>query len=472
MADEAAVRAGHEIFSSPQELASAVAGTLVFPGDRVCKRVVIDSRLDCRDAVFFALRGENVDGHSFALEAAKKKAAAVVLTRAYLEEHPESVRTISNAACAIVAVDETLAALHRAAVSYRRSRDATRIGVTGSNGKTTTKELIAAVLGTTGTTYYSRGNLNSETGLPLSVFELKAEHQYAVFEMGISKPGEMDQLVSVLEPDAAVITNIGSAHIEFFGDRDTIAREKKMVFSRFTGAQVAFIPAADRYSAFLAERVDARVVYFGPDVTPDFRGFTSLGLRGSELIWRGRTIRLSIPGDHNVSDALAAIAVGLEFGVPEGEIVAGIESVRPLFGRSEVAHGRVTCIRDYYNANPESLDAVLKLADAAEHAGPRVYVIGAMKELGAESDRAHADAVRRTGASRADRIVFFGDEFKPHREAIAELGRRARYLGEFDELVETLTAVLTGGELVLLKGSRGVALERLVEQVPILRTQN
>lgn len=472
MADEAAVRAGDRIFSSPQELAIAVAGTLVCPGDRVCKRVVIDSRLDCRDAVFFALRGENVDGHSFALEAAEKNAAAVVLTRAYLEEHPESVRAISNAACAIVTVDETLAALHRAAVAYRRSHDATRIGVTGSNGKTTTKELVAAVLGTSGTTYYSRGNLNSETGLPLSVFELKAEHQYAVFEMGISKPGEMDQLVSVLEPDAAVITNIGSAHIEFFGDRDTIAREKKMVFSRFTGAQVAFIPAADRYSAFLTERVDARVVYYGPDVTPEFRGFTSLGLRGSELVWRGRTIRLSIPGDHNVSNALAAIAVGLEFGVSEDEIVAGIESVRSLFGRSEVVHGRVTCIRDYYNANPESLDAVLTLADAAEHAGPRVYVIGAMKELGAESHRAHADAVRRTAASRADRIVFFGDEFKPHREAIAELGRRARYLGAFDELVETLEAVLTGGELVLLKGSRGVALERLVEQVPILRANN
>lgn len=432
-------------------------------GDGVIASVCIDTRSLVRDALFVALPGTRTDGHSFLAQAFAKGAAAALVRRSWWQERGEHFSRWVDRATLFV-VEEPLAALQELSIHYLdRFPEIIRIGITGSNGKTTTKELIAAVLAGVAETAYSGGNFNSEIGVPLSVFDLEGDETYAVFEMAMNNPGEMDLLARIVRPHYAVITNIGTAHIGQVGSRDGIAKEKKAILSQFDGAQTAVLPEEDEYFGYLQQGVEGTIVPYGREEFPGLEHAETRGVEGSTLLFSEGTINLHIPGAHNIHNALAAIRICQLLGVSFSAIKTGIEAVRQSFGRGEIISGDVTIIQDCYNASPESVRAAVELLKQAE--GRKVAVLGSMKELGSFAEESHIVVAREVLQSGVDRLFIFGEEFEMAAQELLEEDAVA-YTDSFDELSEMVTSFLEQGDTVLLKGSRSMELERLT---PVIR---
>jgi UDP-N-acetylmuramoyl-tripeptide--D-alanyl-D-alanine ligase len=370
---------------------------------------------------------------------------------------------------AFMVVDRGLAGLQALAAWYLDGFPRLlRIGITGSSGKTTVKEMVAAILSRSMNLAMNEGNLNSETGLPLSVFNVDGSHAAGVFEMGMNRRGEIAELAGVLRPSLALITNVGTAHIGILGSQAEIAKEKKEIFSRFGGSELGFVDEDEAYGAFLREGVAGRIESFGPRSTRGYRGSVSLGLDGTAVDWEGSRFTLPLPGAHNLRNALGAISLALAAGARPEDVPAGLGSIKPLFGRGEILRGRVTVIRDCYNANPESALAAIDFCDSVEWpGGRRVYALGSMLELGAGAEEAHAALGRALAASKADAVLLFGAETR----AALEAARRAGYRGDIfqtedpAEMAAAVEARLGSGDLLLLKGSRGMRMERFAEGV-------
>ncbi|MDR2477614.1 MAG: UDP-N-acetylmuramoyl-tripeptide--D-alanyl-D-alanine ligase, partial [Treponema sp.] len=399
--------------------------------------VSIDSRTAKEGSLFVALSGSASDGHRHIGGAFRAGADAAMV---------ESAKLASSGAAAIakdmgktlIVVDNTLRGLQDSARVYlEQFPGLLKIGITGSSGKTTAKEITAAIIGVEKNTVMNPGNYNSETGLPLAVFAVRPWHEAGVFELGMNRNGEIGELAAVLKPNIALITNIGSAHIGILGSKQAIAEEKKQIFSQL-GAGAALIPEDDEFRDFLAQGSGGRVCFYGPKSFTELGAIKDLGLGGSEITWDGQRIRFPLPGKHNLADALAALAIAREIPVSRGAIKRGLESARPLVGRGEIIRGRTTVIRDCYNANPESLGEALDFCDSLEWAGRRVYVIGDMLELGAASCFAHQEMGRRLAASRADMVFLYGTE----TEAAAALMAGKPYF--HTRRMEELSAALDG----------------------------
>jgi len=457
------------------ELAEAVDGNILTGGPASQDRnvssfssVVIDSRMVKSGSLFVALVGERQDGHDFVSVAFKAGARIALVSSSCMEKDGASLLAAAEKASgSLVVVENTLRALQAAAHAYvLRFPRLIRVGITGSSGKTTTKELTAAMIGIERRVVMNEGNLNSETGLPLSVFSIREADEIGVFELGMNRQGEISELASVLFPHIALITNVGTAHIGILGNRDGIAKEKKEIFSRFDGNQLALVPEADPYTSYLASGVRGTVKYWGPKSLATFGGARSLGLDGTEFVWDGKPVRLALPGAHNLQDALAAAAIAEAVGVSSQAIRAGIAAAKPLFGRGEILRGRPTVIRDCYNANPESMEAAISFCDSVEWLGRRVYVIGAMRELGANAESSHARLGELLAASKGDEIFLYGEETSA--SVFALKGRKTFFqTSDFELLSDRLAAALRPEDLLLLKGSRALALERLMERLPI-----
>jgi UDP-N-acetylmuramoyl-tripeptide--D-alanyl-D-alanine ligase len=455
-----------EALFAAAEAAEAVGGELV--GDRGARisSVAVDSRKAEAGSLFVALPGERTDGHAF-IGAALASGASCVFARADRRAEVLGGRELGAAGLAFVFVPDVLRALQALARSYRRRFPSLlRVGITGSSGKTTTKECVASILGRSRSVILNPGNLNSDIGLPLSIFGIGGRHEIGIFEMGMNRVGEMGELAEAFEPDLALVTNIGTAHIGILGSRQAIAEEKKKIFSRFDGRQCGFVWEDDAFNAFLKEGVRGEVLDFGTRSTMGLRVLRDAGLAGYELEWKGRSFRFPLPGRHNLLDAIGAAALSSRAGASDDDVAAGLASVKPLFGRSELMEGEYTILRDCYNANPDSTEAAIRLCDSVERAvGRRVYVLGSMLELGAESDAAHRRIGAAAGMSSADALFFFGAESKAAFEAARMAGFRglAIFETDFDRLLASLRGYLRAGDLVLLKASRGMALERLAE---------
>ncbi|MFQ3547159.1 MAG: UDP-N-acetylmuramoyl-tripeptide--D-alanyl-D-alanine ligase, partial [Termitinemataceae bacterium] len=355
------------LMTTPQLLA-ALQGTVLYShpnGFQGFTSVAIDSRKIQPGALFVALPGNQQDGHQY-IDAAFSAGAAIVLMQADRVQTFKD-NTILKAKATkgtIIVVENTLRALQDAAKSYlEQFPNLIKIGITGSSGKTTVKELTARIISQERSIIMNEGNLNSETGLPLSVFKVRQEHAVGVFEMGMNRQGEISELARVLSPHLALITNIGSAHIGILGSKDAIAQEKKAIFSQFSGKETALLPEMDSYVNYLKQDVAGKVVMYGPRSTVPFGGARSLGIEGFEILWDGQPVHLRLPGQHNVINAIAASAIALELGVSAESIRKGLASVKPLFGRSEILQGPVTIIQDCYNANPESAIAGIHSCD-------------------------------------------------------------------------------------------------------------
>lgn len=447
--------------------ADAAGGSVARGGDAIIERVATDSRDAGPGALFVALEGERVDGHAYARAAADLGASSVLVSAEWWAGPGRAA--LEGSAATVIAAPEPLPALQRAAASWRsRFPSLHRFGVTGSSGKTTTKELLAAILAQSVKVIKNPGNLNSEIGLPASVFLIRAEHEAAVFEMGINRPGEMEILAKVWEPDCAVVTNIGSAHIGVLGGtRAGIASEKKKIASLFDGSQALVYWEEDEYRDALVAGLKGKAYAYGPRSNDGFEGARDLGIDGWLVRYKGVEARFGLPGAHNLLDALAAIRAASLYGSGPEHVAAGLESVRPLPGRTMVRKGEVTVVDDCYNANAESVIASIAFCDSVEAAGRRIYVLGSMKELGDESRQAHAKVGRAAAASRADLTLFFGDEARDAYDAAiaAGAGQAAEFYERYEDLERAALAAIRPGDLALVKASRSMALERLVERL-------
>jgi UDP-N-acetylmuramoyl-tripeptide--D-alanyl-D-alanine ligase len=457
-----------------ETLAQAIGGEfLAFHGaEQGFSSVYIDSRTVKPGSLFIALPGASTDGHRFVEAAFKAGSSCAMVARSRLEDASLNLEASARkAGASLLVVENTLAGFHDAAKAYLAGFPGLlKIGCTGSAGKTTTKEIAAAMIGREKSVVMNRGNLNSETGLPLSVFEVRPCHEVGIFELGMNRPGEIAELARVLNPHIALITMIGSAHIEFFGSCEAILNEKKQIFSCFTGTETALIPEDDEFKDVMAEKIRGRVVFYGPKTLEELKKVEDQGLEGADVTWEGISVRFSLPGRYNLRNALAAAAIARMVPVSPAAIRGGLGAVKPLFGRSEILHGPVTVIRDCYNANPESMAEVISFCDGLDWPGRRVYVLGSMLELGEASVGAHCGIGRLLAASNADKVFFYGAETRVAAEALASAQAEGTGAGRkiacfhtdiINNLFRALEDYIRPGDLILLKGSRGCALEQL-----------
>src|SRR5574344_2246406 len=346
---------------SLEEILSATNGTCISSCSSFSfTSVATDSRQVADGTLFIPLIGEKQDGHAFIPQSAEKGASAVFICKKNYDADSKTYDALAQKypETTFITVNNTLSALQCAAAKYvEKFPSLIRIGVTGSSGKTTTKEIAASLLSQKYSVITNKGNLNSETGLPLSVFTIRPEHQIGLFEMGMNRVNEIKEIAGVLKPQYAIITNIGTAHIGILGSRQNIAAEKANIFNHLGKNGVAIIPYDDDFTKYLASRVEGKVVYYGEGAHDSTVKFVEdKGLDGTSFIVGGQPAVLPLPGKYNYKNAQAAIALGELLGLSPAQIVKGIKDMKPLFGRSEVLHGKYTIVQDCYNANPDSME--------------------------------------------------------------------------------------------------------------------
>jgi len=450
-----------ELFDAKEMSRSLNAKLLSYSKNSIISSVSIDSRSVKDGGIFFALSGSVTDGHCYVNMAFSSGARAAVVEASKLESYKLD-DIAREAGKDLIVVENTLKSLQDSARIYlEKFPSLLKIGITGSSGKTTTKEIASAIISCERNTVKNEGNLNSETGLPLSVFEVRKHHEVGIFELGMNRPGEISEIAGVLKPNIALVTNIGSAHIEYFGSKEKIVSEKKCIYSYLENDGVALIPESDEYAEYLADNVKARIKYFSEKKFNELESARSLGLEGTEIMWAGEKIRFSLPGRHCFDDALAAIAIAKEVPVSNNAIKQGLESVKPLFGRLEILYGFTTVIRDCYNANPESSARAVDFCDSLEWPSRKIYVIADMLELGENSASEHEKLGFLLSVSSAKKVFLFGNEIIKAARFLEENGKPFYQTSDINEMSRALESYINKGDLVLLKGSRGCALERL-----------
>ncbi|WP_294427912.1 UDP-N-acetylmuramoyl-tripeptide--D-alanyl-D-alanine ligase [uncultured Treponema sp.] len=469
------------------ETLEAVGGVLLngdFPSENFCfTSVQTDSRLVVEKSLFVPLIGENQDGHLYVPQALEKGASAVFVSKKTSKNLLEDLKkqAENNKNVAFILVENTMRALQKAAECYvRKFPRLIRCAVTGSSGKTTTKEIASSILRQKFSVIATKGNFNSETGLPLSVFNIRSEHELGLFEMGMNRVNEIGEIAEVFKPNYAIITNIGTAHIGILGSRQNIANEKKKIFNYIDSFGSAFIPKTDDFASFLEKGVKGKVVKYGIDCDESVKLVVDEGLAGTVFSVDGLLMRLSLPGKYNFLNALGAIALAKELGCTAEQIKAGIESLKPLGGRSTIRKGRFTVLEDCYNANPDSMEKALDLCADTKIEGKKIYVLGDMLELGEKSEEEHSRIGEKAVFADADMIIFFGFEMNSAFESAIKIAEkksslvdekissvRILYIGNKDEaaISDTAREILDfaeNGDLILLKGSRGMGLERIL----------
>jgi UDP-N-acetylmuramoyl-tripeptide--D-alanyl-D-alanine ligase len=438
--------------------AAAMLGVSFAGADAEVKRVSTDSRSIQPGDLFIALRGQKFDGGAFAAQALQQGAAGVVLDATQAPEITTALR-----------VDDTRLALGRLAAAWRQRFTIPVVAITGSNGKTTVKEMLAAILrveaGADAAVLHTEGNLNNDIGLPLMLLRLRDTHQFAVLEMGMNHAGEIDNLTRLARPGVAVVTNALTAHIGFLGSVENIARAKGEIFNGLSDAGIAVFNADDAHASLWREANARRcIIDFGLRQPASVRGqyrpsgfgaVLTLVLPDAEF-----EVNLQVPGEHNVMNALAAAAAAFALDVSHRSIVTGLSGFTGVKGRLQkkpALHGS-TLIDDTYNANPDSVKAAL--AVLAQQPGKKVLVLGDMGELGTDAAAMHAQIGLAARDAGVDRLLALGDL---SRETVGAFGAGAMHFERIQELLAELENELTPDTTVLVKGSRFMQMERVVQ---------
>lgn len=463
---------------SLDELKSGTGGRILMAERREFPAAGIDSRTLEPGEVFFALPGSRVDGHDY-VEAAVAQGAggAVIAEERAVPELLHRVRRYRN--IGLLAVDDVQAALTRAGAHHRSQLgELNVVGITGSNGKTTTKQILGAILAAAGETVVTRGNLNNHLGVPLTLLRLDRRHRYAVVEMGASGPGEIGALARLVRPRVGVITNIAPAHLEGFGSLEGIKKTKGELYrhiavsgtavgnlddanvmeelSKVSGRKLTFSVSGD-------ERADVRATGIAPAGVSGTRFTVHMGGQSAEAT-------LSLPGEHNVANALAATAAASALGILLPDIVAALGSVKPAGMRSEirVAADGTLFLLDCYNANPTSVVRALQVLAAMEGTGRRIAVLGQMNELGTEAGMFHHSMGVEAAQAGVDWLLYTGKWADQVIEGARAGGlKSAESFPSHEEVLSALGRGMKPGDRVLIKGSRGAQMERIAE--PLLR---
>ena len=424
--------------------------------------VSTDSRAITPGCLFVALKGEKFDGHLFVTQAIQSGAAGVVVMADSL---------IEGTSATVYRVDDTLKALGLLARFHRNRFHIPLAAVTGSNGKTTTKELVASIFSTRGPTLKTQGNLNNEIGVPLTLFNLEPTHVAAIVEMGMNHPGEISRLTEMAVPDAGLITIVQPAHLEGVGSIEGVAKAKAELFRGLSPAATAIVNIDDPRIVNEAKDIACRKVTFGRSEGADVRlvaieprGTTGQTLEIASLAGRSK-VHLHLVGEHNALNATGAYALATSLGFTPDECVRGLEAARPHSHRLELvaAPHDVTIVDDCYNANPASMGAALRTVQGLALGGRAIAVLGDMLELGSEETQAHAEMGEVAG-NRVELLALIGPRMKHAvAPAQAKLGTHVAHFDDVAALVAWLQPQLRAKDYVLVKASRGMRLERVVD---------
>lgn len=425
----------------------------------------IDSRTIRPGELFFAVKGEKLDGHDYVKQALDKGSAAAVVAESKLA----ALKSDFEGAPVLIPVTNTLSALQTLATAVRRLWGKTLVGVTGSTGKTTTKEAIAHVLAARFNVHKSEGNLNNHFGLPLMLLKLESEHDVAVIEMGMSHAGEIAALAKIAQPEIGVVTNAAPVHLEFFDSIAGIARAKYELIESLPATGTAVLNLDDEYVSQFGRDFHGKVVTYGLSALANVRAenIETRGQEGSQfdVVVAVDREKVSLPllGRHNIYNSLAAIAVGIENGLNLSEAVSALATLTPADKRGQVVQvGNITVINDCYNCNPTALRAMTD-ALAGMLAKRRIVVAGEMLELGPEGEELHRECGRYIAGKKIDLLLGVRGQAREMVEAAKQDGMDAVFVASPEEAGEWLTRETRDGDVVLMKASRGVKLEKALE---------
>jgi len=448
------------------EVISPVKGELIYGEEGLpLTGVCTDSRDIPRGSIFFALKGEKFDGHDFSIKAIEKGASCIVVNKGHKIDMP------SGADAAVISVQDTLRALGDLASWWRHQHDVKVAVITGSAGKTTTKEMAAHILGLTSRTLKNKGNFNNLIGLPLTVLQLEEDMDKAVLEMGMNRPGEIGRLTEIADPDVGLITNVGRAHLEGLGDITGVARAKTELLEKISPEGQVILNGDDGLLIKEASRFNRDILTFGLRPENDIRAglVKNMGKDGIsfELRYKDKTanVMIHIPGRHNLYNALAAAALALSMGEPFKNIAIGLNRYAGLKGRFKILSlaGNVTLVDDTYNSNPSSLKAALISARDMAVDGKRVIVgLGEMMELGDETVQAHIEAGEMVADISACHFFAMGDHAGEMIAGAIKRGlpsERAIKVATHEEMAKKIGDAARSGDIILLKGSRRMGLE-------------
>jgi UDP-N-acetylmuramoyl-tripeptide--D-alanyl-D-alanine ligase len=447
---------------SLRQIAEFAQGSLT-AGDTglMVSKVSTDSRTLQPGELFVPLRGENFDGHQFIEQVSERGAVGAMVEASWSGAAPK--------AFALIRVPDTLAGYQALATNYRKSLPLKVIAITGSNGKTSTKDFVAATLSRGFRVTKTEGNFNNHVGLPQTMLAASSEDEIAVWEIGMNHPGEVAALAKLAAPDAAIITNVGLAHIEFMGSRDAIALEKGALAEAVGQGGTVILNADDPFSASIAERTQARVILAGIEngsvratelrQSPTGCEFTIL-----EGAHRCRA-QLPVPGIHMVQNAMLAVAAGRAFGLSLEECAAGLASTPLTKARLQIKEiNGIQFIDDSYNANPDSMKAALRTLVELDTEGRRVAVLGQMSELGKESERSHREVGERAAALGIDELIAVGSTGAGIARAAQRAGlAKSLSVDSPEDAAGLLRKTASPGDLILVKGSRSARMERVLE---------
>ena len=446
-----------------EEISKAVDGTLDGAGNVKVRGYSIDTRTLNAGELFFAIKGPRFDGHQFLQQAADKKAAAAVVEDSGLGGHRPPLPTIR--------VGSTLDALQNLARDVRRRWGMTIIGVTGSAGKTTTKEMIAAVLGKKFTVLRSVGNLNNEYGLPLCLLRAERYQNIGVLEMGMSAKGEILRLTSIAEPNEGVVTNVNPVHLEFFKSVDEIAEAKAELLEGLRDPKTAYLNNDDSRVRAMARKFTGKIVTYGVKSVASFKvqQMQDLGLDGTAFtVHHGRrdlNFVLPLLGQHNVANAIAAIAVGATHEVPWEQVREALSEMQPEKMRGQVIKFRegFAVIDDSYNSNPRALSEMIRFLGRLHGYPRKILVAGEMLELGPEGAELHRSCGREAARAGVELIIGVQGQATEILEGALEAGvdrSRLKFVRDAVQAGDLLARTLKKGDVVVIKGSRGVKLEQ------------
>ena len=457
--DRTTLLKGHEAMEkiTVQDIVIATGGELISGNkETVINSVSIDSREIFENTLFVALKGEKSDGHDYILKAFEKGAVAAI---------SEKKITSSNA---VVLVENSSKALGDIAKFYKRKFNIKTVAVTGSVGKTTTKDMLSAVMNMQYNTLKTEGNFNNELGLPLTILRLKKTHEAAVLEMGMSEFGEIDYLANIAKPDVAIITNIGMSHIENLGSQEGIYKAKTEICNYFNKDSLLIVNADDRYLKKALEFKGFSVVGYGieNDCQYKARDIENLGLYGTkfsvDIYEREYRIHIKTPGVHNVYNALAAIACGVHYNIGPNKIIEGIENFSLTKMRMSVEKaGTLTLINDCYNSSPDSVNAALRVLSTQNTR--KVAILGDILEMGEFAKDAHYKIGEVVSENKVDVLLTAGENAK----FIAQ-GAKIEEIYSFDttdELVLNVSKFIKDNDTILIKASRGMHFEKVVDKI-------
>jgi UDP-N-acetylmuramoyl-tripeptide--D-alanyl-D-alanine ligase len=440
------------MMTMPLSQAAEVLNARQRGADVTFRGVSTDTRTLAQGNLFVALRGPSFDGHDYLAQARRRGAVAATVSEPRDADLP------------LLEVGDTRIALGELAAHWRTHFAIPVVGLTGSNGKTTVKEMIAAILARCGEALVTRGNLNNDIGVPLTLLGLGAQHRYAVVEMGANHPGEIGYLTRLVQPTVGLVNNAGPAHLEGFCSLEGVAKAKGELFEGLGSDAVCVINADDHYAGLWRAMAGSRsVMSFALEQRAEVQAQWRGDLQGSDVELHtpagATSLRLSLPGRHNVMNALAAAAATLALEIPLPDIVAGLAAVRPVHGRWESLPGvnGVQLIDDTYNANPASLQAALQLLVGAD-VEPWL-VLGDMGELGQEGRRLHRQMGEEAKKNGVQRLFALGELAQRAAEAF---GDGAEVFADVDALTRRLAQMARPGVLMLVKGSRSMRMERVV----------